>query len=111
MISSLRAIGPHASTKPVWMSRLRTMQSASTAGGLLIAIEGIDGAGTTTQARRLVEWLEASGRPAHLTREPSTGPIGELLRRMLGGAFAPVDAGAVALLFAADRLDHLAREV
>jgi len=79
--------------------------------GPLIAIEGIDGAGTTTQARRLARWLEAGGRPAHLTREPSDGPIGRLLRAILGGAHAPVDPAAVALLFAADRLDHVAREI
>jgi dTMP kinase len=79
--------------------------------GLLVAIEGIDGAGTTTQARRLVEWLNARGRPAHATREPSTGPIGALLRAILRGEHAPADGAAIALLFAADRLDHLAREV
>ena len=78
---------------------------------MLIAIEGVDGAGTTTQSRRLVDWLEARGRKAHLTREPSTGPIGALLREMLGGRHAPVDKAALALLFAADRLDHLAREI
>jgi dTMP kinase len=77
----------------------------------LIAIEGGDGAGTTTQTRRLAEWLAATGRAVHATREPSTGPIGQLLRRVLAGEHAPVDAAAVALLFAADRLDHLAREV
>lgn len=79
--------------------------------GLLIAVEGIDGAGTTTQCRMLAEWLRSRGRAAHATREPSTGPIGALLREVLGGRHAPVDRGAVALLFAADRLDHLAREV
>jgi dTMP kinase len=77
----------------------------------LIVFEGIDGAGTTTQAARLVEWLTARGEATHATREPSTGPIGIELRRILGGAHAPMDPAAVALLFAADRLDHLAREV
>jgi dTMP kinase len=81
------------------------------AAGALIAVEGIDGAGTTTQCRRLVDWLTAHGRTAHLTREPSTGAVGALLRTLLGGAHAPFDRGAIALLFAADRLDHLAREV
>ena len=77
----------------------------------LIAIEGIDGAGTTTQARRLVDWLVAAGRPAHLTREPSTGPVGQLLRSVLSGGAGAVDPAAVALLFAADRVDHLEREI
>ena len=77
----------------------------------LIVLEGIDGAGTTTQARRLVEALRQRGRAAHLTREPSDGPVGLLLREMLAGRHAPVDATTLALLFAADRADHIQREV
>jgi dTMP kinase len=76
--------------------------------GKLVVLEGVDGAGTTTQAERLGRRF---GTRAHVTREPSTGPIGGLLRQLLGGAYAPVDRAAVALLFAADRLDHLAREI
>src|SRR5690349_6199392 len=79
--------------------------------GLLIAVEGADGAGTTTQCRRLVDWLRASGREAHLTREPSTGPVGALIRQVLAGTHASFDPTALALLFAADRLDHIAREI
>lgn len=78
---------------------------------MLIVIEGIDGAGTTTQARRLVDALRGDGVDAVLTREPSDGPIGVLLRRMLAGDHAPVDATTMALLFAADRADHIHREV
>ncbi len=81
--------------------------------GRLIVIEGLDGAGTTTQARRLVEHLGASH--AHLTREPSDGPIGTLIRVMLTGGHAipstTISQGTFGLLFAADRLDHLQREV
>ncbi|RMH44594.1 MAG: dTMP kinase [Deltaproteobacteria bacterium] len=77
----------------------------------LIALEGIDGAGTTTQARRLAGALATDGWPVHLTRQPSDGPIGRLLRDLLAGAHAPVDRVTMALLFAADRADHLHREV
>lgn len=77
----------------------------------LIVLEGIDGAGTTTQAARLVAALGARGRDAHLTREPSTGPVGRLLRELLGGQHQPIDTNTLALLFAADRADHLQREV
>jgi len=81
----------------------------------LIVLEGLDGAGTTTQAKRLVEHLRASGRQAHLTREPSDGPIGRLIREMLNGKHAiadqPIRQSTFGLLFAADRLDHLQREV
>ena len=83
--------------------------------GRLIVLEGLDGAGTTTQARRLVEHLAANGRTAHLTREPSDGPVGLLIREMLGGGHAitgeKLSQGTFGLLFAADRLDHLQREV
>lgn len=79
--------------------------------GLLVALEGIDGAGTTTQVRLMAEALAARGVPVHPTRQPSDGPIGRLLREILGGAHQPVDATTMGLLFAADRADHLRREV
>ena len=78
-------------------------------------IEGLDGAGTTTQVRRLVEHIRSKGGAAHATREPSDGPVGRLIREMLTGGHA-IPGQAIAqstfgLLFAADRLDHLQREV
>lgn len=80
--------------------------------GLLIALEGIDGSGTTTQARLLCDWLARSGHPVHLTCEPSTGPIGTLLRQVLRRALGrSLDPAAVALLFAADRVDHVVHEL
>ena len=83
---------------------------------LFIVLEGIDASGTTTQLGLLERHLQGRGRRVHATREPSTGPIGRLLREiLLGGhrspAGAPVDGLAMALLFAADRRDHLAREI
>ena len=57
----------------------------------LIVIEGLDGAGTTTQAKRLVEHLTSRGHQAHATREPSDGPIGRLIREMLTGSHAIAD--------------------
>ncbi len=77
-----------------------------------IALEGIDGAGTTTQGQLLRDWLADHGGKAHLTCEPSTLPVGKLIRRALkrelGGH---IDPAVVALLFAADRMDHLRREI
>ncbi len=81
---------------------------------LFITLEGIDGAGTSTQGELLQRWLadDGQGQGAHLTCEPSGLPVGKLirkaLRRELGG---PVDSAVVALLFAADRVDHLRREI
>jgi len=81
----------------------------------LLVLEGLDGAGTTTQARRLVEHIQAAGGRAHLTREPSDGPIGRLIREMLVGQHAipsqSIAQSTFGLLFAADRMDHLQREV
>ena len=90
--------------------------SATVHPPLFIVLEGIDGAGTTTQAERLVTHLAGLGRKAHGTREPSQGPIGVLLRDLLRGEHAPqpgrpVDGRTMALLFAADRIDHLDREI
>lgn len=79
--------------------------------GKLFAIEGIDGAGTTTQARMLGEWMNTSGLPAHVTCEPSNGPVGQLLRQILRHEIQQMDAAAIALLFAADRLHHLRAEI
>jgi dTMP kinase len=83
---------------------------------IFIVLEGIDGSGTTTQLSPLARHLEARGRRVHLTREPSTGPVGRLLREILLGQHrlpggAPADGPATALLFAADRRDHLVREI
>ncbi|MDB4985766.1 MAG: Thymidylate kinase [Myxococcaceae bacterium] len=82
-----------------------------------VVLEGIDGAGTTTQTTRLVTTLAAHGITACGTREPSDGVIGKHLRDLLTGrvlARAASDAqraAQLALLFAADRLDHLGSEV
>jgi dTMP kinase len=84
--------------------------------GRLIVLEGIDGSGTTTQTERLVEYLRQQGHTAVSTREPSAGPIGHLLREVLLGQHrmpggVSVDGRTMALLFAADRIDHLQREI
>lgn len=48
--------------------------------GLLLAFEGIDGSGKSTQARRVAEWFRAQGREVVLTREPTDGPWGTKIR-------------------------------
>ncbi len=74
--------------------------------GTFIVFEGIDGAGTTTQAQRLVASLETGGIPACFTCEPSTEPPGVLIRDILAGD-DEVQPETLALLFAADRREHL----
>ncbi len=83
--------------------------------GHFIVIEGIDGAGTTTQTRCLAEGLRARGLPVLTTHEPSNGPVGVLLRQILTGRVVvpgihgprPSSWTTMALLFAADRCDHV----
>ncbi len=80
--------------------------------GKLIVLEGIDGSGTTTQLERAVAFIESLGHPAVATREPSTGPVGLLLRQALLGTLQmpdgrKLDGRTMALLFAADRIDHV----
>jgi dTMP kinase len=85
--------------------------------GRFVVLEGLDGAGTTTQARLLGDRLRAAGRRVHVTAEPSGGPVGALVRQVLSRRVVGVrgegdfDGGALALLFAADRLDHVASEI
>ncbi len=84
--------------------------------GRLVVLEGIDGAGTTTQVARLAERLQAIDVPVRATREPSDGPIGLLARQVLTGRIPRPGGGApgwatMALLFAADRMDHVESEI
>ena len=68
-----------------------------------IVFEGIDGSGTSTQIKRLVE-----SNPSRFfaTAEPTTNETGKFLRRMLCGEFA-VDEKTASYLFAADRCEHI----
>lgn len=78
--------------------------------GVFVVFEGIDGAGTTTQAERYAGYLRNRKRMVRVTREPSGGPIGSLIRLVLTQRLsfpAANNAETMALLFAADRLDHV----
>jgi len=74
--------------------------------GLFVVFEGLDGAGTTSQSTLLANWLREHDRDVELTHEPSHGPTGVMLRSVLGRRMT-MDVAALALAFAADRLDHL----
>ncbi|MDX2054388.1 MAG: dTMP kinase [Polyangiaceae bacterium] len=82
--------------------------------GYFIVLEGLDGSGTTTQSSLLCAELERQNFPTTRTFEPSAGPVGQLIRQALQhrlvaptGAPHALDWTALALLFAADRMDHL----
>jgi dTMP kinase len=71
-----------------------------------VVLEGIDGSGTTTQLARLARRLDGAGLPHAESFEPTTGPVGRLLREALSGSFAACPE-TVARLFAADRGEHI----
>jgi dTMP kinase len=90
------------------------------APGRFIVFEGLDGAGTTTQAKVLADRLRQRGRTVFEAHQPSEGPVGLLVRQILAGRAATpqadgklgvVDERVMALLFAADRLDHLQSQI
>ena len=68
-----------------------------------LVFEGIDGAGTSTQIKKLVE---SDPQKYIATAEPTSGPTGKFLRQMLAGDFK-VDERTNAYLFAADRCQHI----
>lgn len=70
------------------------------ATGLFIVIEGIDGTGKSTQARRLGEWFAREGREVVLSREPTDGPWGKKLR----------ESASTARLSPADELEYFLKD-
>jgi dTMP kinase len=81
-------------------------------GGYLVAFEGGDGAGKSTQAALLARWLrDDQGHEVVLTREPGATPLGVRLRELLLSRDEKLDPRTEALLFAADRADHVATMV
>jgi dTMP kinase len=76
-----------------------------------VVVEGIDGAGSTTQSHLLSRELGRRGLTALVTHEPSQGPVGRLLRAVIERRETQVSERTMALLFAGDRVDHLEREV
>ncbi|MFJ9044253.1 dTMP kinase [Streptomyces sp. NPDC102347] len=80
----------------------------SAASGFFIALEGGDGAGKSTQAEALAEWIRSKGHEVVLTREPGATPVGKRLRSiLLDVSSAGLSHRAEALLYAADRAEHV----
>lgn len=78
-----------------------------TARGFLLALEGVDGSGKTTQAQLLAVSLLQMGRKVVLTQEPTTGPVGQKLRRYLQGPARNLSPREELDLFLADRREHV----
>lgn len=78
--------------------------------GIFICIEGLDGCGKTTQAKLLVRRMKKH-YDASYTAEPSGGPIGRFIKKYCLHAGKRGSIVVEALLFAADRVDHVQNEV
>jgi dTMP kinase len=88
----------------------------TTERGLFIVLEGPDGAGISTQTPLLRDALVARGMKAFATKEPTTGPIGSVIRQALSHRLVyppsqPIGDEVMALLYAADRLDHVRADI
>jgi len=89
-----------------------TVSRAVDSPGCFVAIEGGEGAGKSTQVRLLAEALRAQGYDVLVTREPGATPAGLRLRELLlDPASDGLSPRAEALLYAADRADHVARVI
>jgi dTMP kinase len=79
--------------------------------GFFICVEGLDGCGKTTQAKILVRKLRKTGYNAVYTAEPSRGKIGRFIKRYCLHGGRRVSSIVEALLFAADRYEHVESEI
>lgn len=85
--------------------------AASPADGFFVSLEGGDGAGKSTQARRLAEELRRGGRRVALTRDPGGTAAGRAIRDLLLDRDEPLAPETEIALFFADRAQNLAEVV
>lgn len=105
MVGKLRALRS-------WRAAGRSVRAEGESGrpypGWFIAVEGGDGAGKSTQIAAVADWLRGRGFEVVTTREPGATPLGSVLRNLvLHAEEHKLGARAEALLFAADRADHM----
>jgi len=79
--------------------------------GIFICVEGLDGCGKTTQTKLLVGRLRKKGYNVTYTAEPSRGKIGNFIKKYCLHGVKRVSSIVEALLFAADRFEHVEKEV
>ncbi|MDY6842494.1 MAG: dTMP kinase [Thermodesulfobacteriota bacterium] len=79
--------------------------------GILLAFEGIDGSGKTTQAKILYDTLRSKGYATVLTKEPTDGKWGRMIREVITGGRGEISPEEELALFINDRKEHVEREV
>jgi dTMP kinase len=106
-------VSPRATAR--WRDLVRPVRGESEVldvPGVLIAFEGGDGAGKSTQATELAQWLTENGVDVLLTREPGATEVGEALRSLvLDPRLGEMSPRAEALIYAADRAEHVEKVV
>jgi dTMP kinase len=98
----------------LWSDVLTAMQgelgaiTGQSTEGIFISFEGGEGTGKSTQSKLLAEWLQQEGETVTLSFEPGGTPLGKELRKiLLGHETGTISSRAEALLYAADRADHV----
>lgn len=79
--------------------------------GFFVAIEGLDGCGGRTQVRLVTKALAQEKIKVFPTKEPTSGPVGKLIKDVLNGKHCLLSPAALQLLFAADRGCHLVSDI
>ncbi|MEY9933499.1 dTMP kinase [Catenulispora sp. GP43] len=104
------ATGAGGDTLP---DRTEIERTAHTYTGTFLSFEGGDGSGKSTQLDLLADWLRAQGHEVVVTREPGGTPLGTKLRNIVLDARNAdvISPRAEALIYAADRADHVERVI
>jgi dTMP kinase len=97
---------------PLWRDLMASLGRLPAVGdqptrGTFVVFEGGDGAGKSTQVRLLTDWLRERGMSTVVTREPGATPLGGQVRSLLLDPSSDISRRSEALLYAADRADHV----
>jgi dTMP kinase len=101
---------------PLWRDLVDSVRQLPDRGprpahGFFLVFEGGEGAGKSTQVQLLTEWLRSRGLTVVVTREPGATAIGSQVRALLLDPANRVSTRAEALLYAADRADHVEKVI
>jgi dTMP kinase len=99
---------------PLWrdlVESVRRMPSRHGDAGCFVVFEGGEGAGKSTQVRLLAEWFARRDTDVVVTREPGATAVGAAIRQTVLDPATQLSPQAEALLYAADRADHVAQVI
>ena len=116
LLSALRAGGGMARATATAVEPDRSVSfprdaAGPRAGGLFVALEGVEGSGKSTQIKLLARTLEAEGYEVVTTREPGGSPVAERIRSVLLAPDEAMHPRTETLLYAAARAEHVERVI